>query len=62
MRVVDMSRINRYIEVELEHQSGERLHTSFSIREHFRLPGRFETGAMVEVGLLGGGVHWVFDS
>lgn len=59
MRIVNMNHGNIQVEVELEHESGERLRTYLSRREAAKLSVSLGIGVEVRVGLLGNGVHWV---
>jgi ABC-type sugar transport system ATPase subunit len=59
MRIMNLSKANGAVEVELAHGSGVRLNCRLSRREASRLPVSLDRGTEVETGLLKEGIHWV---
>jgi ABC-type sugar transport system ATPase subunit len=59
MRVANLNHANGHIEIELEHESGERLRTTLSRREAASLPVPLAVGTEMATGLLREGLHWV---
>ncbi len=59
MRAANLNYANGHIEIELEHESGERLRTTLSRREASSLPVPLAVGTELATGLLRDGLHWV---
>ncbi len=59
---VNQTSSNGIIEVALVHEGGETLKTYLSRREARSCPALLEAGALMPIGLLGKGIHWVPDA
>jgi len=59
MKIIEINQMKDYMDIELQHFSGQRLNASLSYREMFRLSPFIKVNQDIEVALLRNGIHWV---